>query len=615
MNLAHFPGDVLAHILSPHTPSSAYIRLWKTGNRLLQHRLSSAITSVNLRPIHRYYKFPSMVSQLPRLRHFTFDTFVSKYVDQFRAILPMLPRNLQSLEVNFHSLSQFKNYHAYKPPTQNDPRYLHYLRNFDIHALFPLLLSLTLKESWSSDFNALRPDELLPGLPSTLTVLQLGDWIVDRVPFASLLPRSLVRLDCKLCYLYSDATPLECFEVDCMDAPTSLQYIKGIHLPGTSATFRWLPKSLTQLDDLAIALYGSYSLQLPVFVKKLCLLSWDTSSLSFGSVMHLTDLEFPVDQCFPLERIDCLPSALTRLKLSFCETLEELNDLKARDTNLDLLWPPGLTDLEISTITSFSGYLVTLPRSLKILTASEKLEISPSYLDDLPPLLHTLHLYSHADYIGNWPANLQSLYLSRCGRFGQCPPLPPSVTKFSMARQGALPILFTGEEPALLHCSVLTTLIFTKWSSDRLHLIPRTATDLDIHEVICPISPKKPLDHFDQLPPSLTKLRACGEKDNNQKLTSLAHLRNLTSLELVDLYIPSSDIRLLPQNMKTLKIWIEPLDSIDLVFLPLTLTECDLRLDWTTSGIADHWPPLYAGFVSCPKLREIVAERFFALDL
>lgn len=257
MSLAHFPTELLAIMLFPSDSSFLYIRLWKTGDRILQHRLTHAMINLDLRPLRPQFQFPSVVSHLPRLRHFALKSTLrtSFKPNQNVSTLSMLPQTLESLLLDFPSLHLFlTNYGHASEATSAKLIETHYplgvSRFINLNALFPKLVSLTLGKLDSGLGPSLTPSTLLSILPSSLTELCFDKLIIASAPFASLLPRNLVRLDCKLKFNLKIPNSVDLFDAVWFDAPPRLKYVKSLYLSELSFSPSWPSSSLICFDDL-----------------------------------------------------------------------------------------------------------------------------------------------------------------------------------------------------------------------------------------------------------------------------------------------------------------------------------------------------------------------------
>lgn len=152
MKLSHFPPEILGHMLSSSDSSCLSIRLWKTGDRILQLRLAASELSLYLRPSHTQFQIPSIVAKLPRIRHFALEwrSMPNKETPQSIAMLEMLPRTMESLTLKVHRIHHFLTNHDLSSDVASlipiETRYPQCVsRYIDLNALFPRLTTLTLR--------------------------------------------------------------------------------------------------------------------------------------------------------------------------------------------------------------------------------------------------------------------------------------------------------------------------------------------------------------------------------------------------------------------------------------------------------------------------------------
>lgn len=615
MNLSHFPSEILAHILSPPRSSVHCIRLWKTGDRLLQQTLTSAIISLELRPTRSQFQIPSIVFKLPKLRHFTLQSLKNGPMKTFHHIggLHNLPRTLESLKLCFAGIHNcLTNYDLSSEVTPTIPststetsttsmkpikkRYpLGVSRYMDLNALFPRLSSLTLKTAYNDTTVTAR--ELFPVLPSNLTELGLVSLEITH-DFASMLPKGLIKLNCEIDFGHHPSSS-ELFSDAWFDAPPHLAYIKSISL-SCQPPLAWLPKSITLIGSCYLMLSSPQNICLP------------TNDLGIASIddgrnpnppplvwtaqlpQTLTDLSFYDqygDPSLPLTHLHCLPPSLTRLHATIEWSNRDLEDTKKLD--LSKLWPPALTHLILDT-RDFGAFMALLPPTLKILNTYE-LSSPPREnerqtkldLRALPPLLHTFTTHFNLKLIEHWPSNLKSLKITSSTKFEDWPTLPQSLTEFHWHRGYRSPVI---DGQSLMLPSQLTTVSLAGWRTDWFHLIPRVTTHLDLNTLACLSDATIEPNHFSQLPISLTKLRIWGKTLFDLSSTSLAHLCNLISFDTQSLGFPSAGIVYLPRMMTSLSVRLTSVNLADLRFLPSSLERCDLGLDATDSAILNYWP-------------------------
>lgn len=612
MNLTHFPSEILDNMLSTASKSFLCVRLWKTGDRQLMHRLATSITSLDLLPTQAEYKFPSMVSQLGALRHFCIATEYIGVLEPLNGseMLQILPRTLESLHLHFKLFTVREAYGRRFTPD------FHEIWNFaNLKALFPQLLSLTVDPGWSSSnaiTDGVSSTNLITVLPSTLTMLRTSRLILMEPSCVAQLPRNLTSLDSEISFDFTRSNCSEAPQNFWQDAPPHLEYIRYLRIPRSSSPSQWLPKSLTRIDHCILPPCATQALCHPIPAKRLTIEAQSDQPnpvpRSWTIPQHITDLELSEVWGFSSTGIPSLPPSLTRLKIDF-RASRDIGERTVFDS-LSSLWPSTLTNLDA--VTPNNNALRHFPHTLRILRTRQNSLSEPLNLDLLPPLLTTLQVRSRSRFIGSWPKYLESLELAAQADFVDWPTLPPSLTN--------LDCLGTEEEDTVLGSvpmrlpSRLAIITLSYWCCEWFHVIPRTVTYLTADGI--DDSTDSETNHFLQLPSSLVRLHIYnGELQLAEN--SLAHLCHLESLDCRYLSIPSSALRYLPRTMKGLAISLETVDPIDLGFLPLSLTFCRLRLNhlWFMPDISHYWPPTLARFMHEGGIRDLVYERLRALDL
>lgn len=620
MNISHFPNEILTNILCPWDSSSLCIPLWKTGNRLLQHQLTNAMISLDLRSSRLKFQVPSVISKLPRLRHFSLlspaaDVNVC-FVNHLQ--LETLPPTLETLELDFIASPKLYYYGLDPEDSYGIPVKTRYSRGsshyIDLNALFPHLTSLTLGDDFLSP--PIDPKDLFPALPSALTELSSGKVEITS-SFASMLPRSLIKLNCWL-----DLTLLppssKHFDTAWFDAPPRLEYIHTLELVALPSSPSWLPSSITRIDWCHLMLSSSQDMHLPAFmllIKNMQThppaptLNWTSKLPPTVEILNITS-----GASLPLSYLHCLPLSLTDLHAAITWSNQDLEDAKER--NLATLWPPALTRLEVDT-RDFDEFMAILPPSLNTLSLPRALYMPGQVIERrwdlraLPPLLRSLTTRIDPQCFDSWPLNLEFLEVHSLNSKShtQWPTLPSSLTELAWFNFNSKAFASCQDSPLLLP-SKLASLRLSTWRTLWFHHLPRTVTDLGIHSLEHPSDATKGPDPFLELPDSLTQLWLTSAEWIHLSDISLAHLHRLTSLYSKRVSITSPAICNLPRNMTSLHVSIWPLDSRYLRFLPRTLRTCRLSIDWSAPGISNYWPPTLASFVEEPSVREAVKKRY-----
>lgn len=595
MNLNHFPPEILTHLLSPPDSSFLSIQLWNTGDLILQHGLARAMLSLDLRAPRISFKIPSIVSKLPRLRHFAIES--GAQLTQSRHLsaqkLEMLPRTLESLELDVAQIHVLLTNHVkcldgHEIIVSSYP--LGTSRCIDLNALFPNLTSLSLVNNPMY----LAPEDLFPALPSTLTELS-SERLYVRSLFASLLPRSLERLDCEI-YFDIGNVSFESYRSAWFDAPPFLSRVKCLRVKGqwlSILAHPWLPKSVTRIDSCFLKPSTSHDLCFPtetLIIANFVLEGIPDLVWTGALPSTLTDLSLIYGASLPLNHLHCLPTSLTRLETVVIWSNQDLEDAKKHD--LATLWPTALTRLEVQT-SDIGTFREVLPLTLTSLDLSEDQNLRQE--DDLiaPPLPTPIAAVTPKRAVG-WPSNLTLLTVRTSSNCEEWPTLPDSLTEFSWSKNAFNGHRIIGDHPMFSFPSQLETLQLSEWQCVWFHLIPRTVTDLTIYDLIrSPNATYEPY-RFRVLPKSLTRLHISRAVRIQLSSTSLAHLCNLTDLSAVTVGLPSAAIIYLPKTMKCLRTRLTSLTPTDLRFLPLTLMDCQLGLDATQPEVFAYWPSAIA---------------------
>lgn len=626
MLLSHLPPEILDYILTPSGAVLSVLQLWLTGDKILRSRLAKGLKRLDLTPIsNKSFRLPPMVSDLRVLRHFALPAKAKTMEDRFKleSTLKTLSGTLESLELPFSNAREdvFINCDletATSPPPTIKTQYPRGLsRCIDIGAMLPKLLSLKI---YGYRAKPLRDFvELFPALPSTLTDLYLHH--VSRVsyPFASLLPKSLLRLDCNfaLANTLDPNDPL--FLEDWANAPPHMQYIRGIRSISFHDQLEWLPNSITQLDSCFLWMSPQLPPRFPsgvigdLSIRLVDSTLWGTTWIA-NLPRNLTKLAiYGASPRFGPMEVSLLPVTLTFLEcpLNFkswptgsSDDGDAAGDAKSPERNCSGVWPPNLIEAEFS---ASPLSISMLPHSLKKLSLQlDEAEEGTLKVNDLPPLLSALSLDGPTALSGNWPTSLTKLEINNNDNITDCPSFPPSLTHFAwrpdLSRHGN--DVGTEDHPCFatntvaLTGSGLTTLSVIGWNVAWFEFIPRSVASIEIFELH--YSTATPEAHFKDLPPGLVHLRIeNGYSDlifgDEIELspTSLSSLHHLEDLDLRNLIcFPSSALRHLPRTLEHLTVRFVLEDASDLRFLPSTL--CTIALDrpfnWSLPGIADHWP-------------------------
>ena len=102
LTLATLPGFVLAQIFSFTSSSNNLIEVWLTGDKTLQHNLSSNLTTINVHGLHKSYIWPRFLGEFKKLRKLYFAAYmVSTALSIISQHLQLLPSTLEELSLFF----------------------------------------------------------------------------------------------------------------------------------------------------------------------------------------------------------------------------------------------------------------------------------------------------------------------------------------------------------------------------------------------------------------------------------------------------------------------------------------------------------------------------------
>ena len=397
MELANFPSEVLAEITAYTHGSAAIVSLWKCGNAVLQKKLSQCVTQLDLadRRLVSRSRYPKFIASLKNLRSLVFDRGNWPLMSSSRQLASEL-HGLQLLKLETLDLScsldsdameLFNGENNLTLPSEsvNTDSITTF---WNLTHSFPMLR--TLKVTFGTDPLIPTKDFLL-SLPSTLTHLKMSlDDIYDpNTPLMSLLPTDLLHFEAAIVLTIDSIQNLSSSMTWC-HPPPHLHTISSIRPMGGVRSFEFLPRTLTccffSVHDWTSALIASLP---PGF-----------SSVTIGSYVASHEGE---SICFPplardvtlrshalvtsLQVLKALPMGLTSLKLVHNSPVENSFPLNS-------FWPPGLTDLYITSLLLTNQHFEALPNSLKTLTfawgSNDPIDCSklPRRLEELNVSLH-----------------------------------------------------------------------------------------------------------------------------------------------------------------------------------------------------------------------------------
>ena len=197
MSLNILSADILGLIFNTSHNSRHVLNLWKTGDRILQHKLSLSITFLDIRDsrLHSTSRYPKLISCFTKLSTLHVDRGNAWLMDtpaHLSRELAKLPPSLTSLSLSSRDApSSLLNYGFSDAVVKNS-----YNRGgsdlCDLSQLFPSLQSLTIADFGGQSSIAYSD---FAGLPSSLIRLHLPSIKEPRPFMQGKLPQSLTDVD------------------------------------------------------------------------------------------------------------------------------------------------------------------------------------------------------------------------------------------------------------------------------------------------------------------------------------------------------------------------------------------------------------------------------------
>lgn len=554
------PPDILHLVLEG---SALAVTLWLCGDKALNSRLSSGLTSLRLShtPL-KEFSLPEMVSTLRRLKRLELHAYndILKNKSGWTQALLKLPRSLEVLTIdstdsdqvflNFETALRVADY--YQPMAE--PRYL------PIASFLPNLQTLNLKRASRG-----MEKTFFKCLPPSLTALTIDTgWFY--LPFMSHLPRSLQYLDANT-IMGTDSLGTAFADLAEMPPCMTLNRIE-IYQVDESLSLRKLPPGILNLQLLYIEeCPPSLIAQLPRSLTKLDIQT--VSELDWTPYIKMSGLVSPIES----------GDSQNGGSLSF--------------------WPPGLESLAIQLETLEVGALAALPRMLKSLTLGISKD-SRFRAQELPYDLETLELKTLVmmPVEGHFPPHVTRIHCSNpLDPQTFCAALPPSLLDLTVINNSHM--FVDNPSSTYIFPNSLTTLCLTAWQIEWFHEIPASVTSLALTTLLTArYAFQQRLDLFSALPRGLKSLSIVRVEWNNEThlLAPFPANSSLTHLNIsMFLVLPLESIKRLPRAMKSLRAGLalkaaEDLSS--LAFLPPNLDSCDVGVDiYAFKHIEEHWPP------------------------
>lgn len=620
--LSQLPPEILGLILDGWHCSYLILRLWKTGNLLLQEKISSGVTDVRFSAHHVLpSKYPRMLSNLRHLRHLslrsvTFDLFQDPRDWQIE--LKKLPKTLKSLIIETDDAEYVlrdlrsdwsTDAHRYVERKVNGITTL----NNDLGSIFPQLETLDLKIRNFVNFSA----SSIVGLPGTLTCLNLPAIRLRPTDsfFASQLPRSLKRLSPAI--IGKSTTALEAWK----DPPPHLEHVSTFywHVEAGLKPDRphaWMPPTLTTTGSTVPLIWNKHAWNdIPKHFLALnisAVESWTSESWTSTLPRTLTTLKVPVNlkNAFSLSDAMALPDTLTDLTilgaidyhsfLSYGEHENQTADENDSQTRLNP-WPSSLR--QFFTTDAPNECLQLLPRNVTYLVLGNskgtddweldgsrlprnvtRLELQVSrynlrIVGKLPPITHIL--ISRA-------SEPQSLYESSFAA------IPTSLTHMDLA------IRYSLQNPTVFETfSHLVDLTVLNWPIEQWPEIPRSVVILDIGGLIIDQAISQDEDIFQKLPNGLKDLRITvitelfDEESQRMAPSSFSTLVRLESLHIDEnMQFSVQILHNLPRSIHNLNVGFFDIEILDqhAHAIPPRLRQFPLPPNSINDKVASHWP-------------------------
>lgn len=580
MSLQTLPSEVLGLILGYEDCSYFLINLYLCGSSLLSRKLPSSVRQLRLEEILDRVdlatsRAPQLLSTLRCLLCLDI-TSAKSLVPSSKSLLSLLqglPKTIETL--SFHSLDAQSIDACFLNPVPGAAM---------ISQALPRLTSLSLKGYGSfQDFYGFQ------SLPSTLTFLAIDNVSITEsyVPVMAALPRSLVRLEARIDVLWDcDAAGVESIKADWLQSPPNLKYISHLFVTDIPPpTTQWLPQkiffgSVNSESSDRLSVQQSY---LPTGIHSAVLIithepNWETF-LPAG-IESLTMSAWDTVEVQP----PLLPISLRTLDLANSWSLHfDITD--DSNENADF-WPPRLSDLHISQ-TWYDVDLEHLPRTLEHLSLQLSLSSPTVNASKFPPNLTSLSLatcyYRSLYYIyGSFPATLTSLDIrssemtvgaSASKATFELISRTTSLRYLSIAAPND--VIRAGDEPWPLPPH-LTSYNVSCWHSKWISSLSASLTNIEIGTLH--INGESSTKVFENFPSSTTSLIvadiAWGQTPVLFSPVSFARLPHLRTLSISKIaQFPSSVLRHLPRNLRSLQICFDSLKDEDKAFIPPLLRD------------------------------------------
>lgn len=626
-----FPSAVIGLIFSLPATSCLVIRLWKCGDRLLNHKLAQSVTYVHLTGIcETPCKWPRLVSNLRSLRYFGIESQENVFSDKIPAsqALKDLSPSLQTLHICVPDfLDCFLNRSLDSTTSCISTTYDRGSSSWiNLDLLFPRLTSLQIGDARSSEPHetTLLVSELA-ALPASLTHLSLQCRNIkydNPLGLLYSLPRSLriLNLAMEIMFLYDWPSAQ-----DWLAAPPNLTSIDKLQWNCNIYVPLALPRTLSEGNVTLQRWSASRLAELPKSLEKLCLTACSTVTSEIEDFQWLSELptalrslEFGIgfdSAHFDLASVCLLPRNLTSIHFGQPDFDWAALQTAARKS----LWPPSLSKISFSLHKELKSELWTLlPQSTTDITAWIWYTgpIESISANQLPPHLKSFALNSLGDDLRLEKDALPSLLerfsytriheTSQKGVFASFAEIPTSLVSLSLdVGETDFPLLSSISE-----FTRLTELDLDLWPCVRLPLLPRSLTSVTIMKLVGSNEewPEPLHSAFVNLPSRLESLEIELATElfslsfSEHSFNSLPMIRSLAVHESVN-WFPSLILRHLPREMQCLRLSFNHLETENIPYIPPHLTEFDpcCDIDWSEPSLVRFWPWKERFLLNCPE--------------
>lgn len=562
--------ELLGIILSYEKLQDSSIRLWITGDKLIQRQLALGVTSVHLENAHEFVLccVPPILKEFRYLRELTIQRnghrilFSSNATSTIRS----LSSTLRSLQLQFCDAHRiiFPSYsepieddggskQEEKPPTppsrfeDSEGNSCNEKDGWSLKKAYPQLETLNLDRCffWTA--------AMVQQLPTSLTSL---DHL--KQPNAAEFIELIQALPPHLQHLKFTAIPIEMPQFLALLSRFNLQTVswESTRKLNDPHEISLLPRTLTEAGlysrVFASALSQAAIDQLPPDLTALSHLDSTLTGADLLSLAHLPELRKLADREFT--GLTLSPAAVRRLppKLHSLNVATDMDFISKED------WPPHLTSLECTPLTSKVS-LSSLPPLTRLAFNGSKFILPLASFGDLPRTL--LHFDGVCGPLEpgvidiDFPPNLSSLQLSnRDTQWVIIEQMIVSITYPSSEQEGLGDFLLDPREPRHLLAATQPPKVISCFP---YHSLPRHLTHLNLSQ--CPI----PASQLIHLPPRLQLLDVVdifedADFDPSEpryaeavvQLNKIAEQEGIVSSPSPDCSLPASMASLLPRTLQ-----------------------------------------------------------------